>query len=70
MLQQRLIQRVQVGEAFQVENRVAGERFQVAENYRVFFYYALISFSPHFYTNKDIDMRSFVTCSRHRVVFL
>ena len=33
MLQQRLIQRVQVGEAFQVENRVAGERFQVAENY-------------------------------------
>ena len=32
MLQQRLIQRVQVGEAFQVENRVAGERFQVAEN--------------------------------------
>ena len=32
-----------------------------------FFYYALISFSPYFYTNKDIDMRSFVTCSRHRV---
>ena len=38
--------------------------------YRVFFYYDLISFSPNFYTNEDIDMRSFVMCSRHRVVFL
>ena len=39
-------------------------------SYRVFFFNTQISFSPHFYTNKDIDMRSFVTCSRHRVVFL
>ena len=35
-----------------------------------FFSYTLISFSCHFYTNKDIDMRSFVMCSKHRVVFL
>ena len=28
-----------------------------------------ISFSSHFYTNKDIDMRSFVMCSGHRVIF-
>ena len=37
--------------------------------YRVFFFYDPISFSCHFYTNKDIDMRSFVTCSGHRVIF-
>ena len=38
--------------------------------YRVSFFYDPISFSCHFYTNKDIDMRSFVTCSGHRVIFL
>ena len=35
----------------------------------VFFFYTQISFSPHFYTNKDINMRSFVMCSGHRVFF-
>ena len=34
------------------------------------FFYTLISFSCHFYTNQDIDMRFFVTCSGHRVMFL
>ena len=36
----------------------------------LFFYYALISFSCHFYINQDIDMRFFVTCSGHRDIFL
>ena len=35
-----------------------------------FFFYTQISFSCHFYTNQDIDMRFFVTCSGHRVIFL
>ena len=35
-----------------------------------FFFDDPISFSCHFYTNKDIDMRFFVTCSWHRVIFL
>ena len=38
--------------------------------YRVFFFYTQISFPCHFYTNQDIGMRFFATCSGHRVVFL
>ena len=34
----------------------------------LFFWYP-DSFSCHFYTNKDIDMWSFVMCSGHRVIF-
>ena len=42
---------------------------RLIKKYRVFFY-TQISFFPHFYKNKDIDMQSFVTCSRQRVIFV
>ena len=37
--------------------------------YRVCFFGTSISFSCYFYTNKDIEMRSFVMCNRHWVLF-
>ena len=47
-----------------------GEKRAVQTIYRVIFFHDPISFSCHFYTEKNIDMRSFVMCSGHRVIFL
>ena len=54
-----------------IANKVNYKNKNVIIPGRVFFGTS-ISFSCHchFYTNKDIDMRSFVMCSGHRVIFL